>query len=429
MDIDIKRKTEGNFLVITTAEMPRSDFETRILSSCPIPGFLPFRKEIVDEKCSYLYNISSMISLEAYTETENVSSGSIKTILINILNSVSALREYMVSEDHIIFTPSCIFISPGDLKTALCCHPDYDGDFASSFIKLMEYMTDHIYRYDRESAMLVFRILKAASSGNRSVEDLKEILYRDAGDEGAPKDAVNDRQYDRLAGTPDEYEADGPDDLCEDTEIPEAASSKPREISKKIKTMLLLFLTASAITLVIIAVRYGFIPASPETVLGTAAGLAALIVFILIKRRKAPATETKEQQIPQQTDCDSEEDELAVLIKEEESATMLVSDIPRGHAMLKPLDSAYPSAAVGIKPVVIGKSRDLCDLVIQSPVISRMHARIYREGSVFYIQDLNSKNGTFLNDKALSGRESAGLCGGDIIRFANICYSFDFISE
>jgi pSer/pThr/pTyr-binding forkhead associated (FHA) protein len=39
---------------------------------------------------------------------------------------------------------------------------------------------------------------------------------------------------------------------------------------------------------------------------------------------------------------------------------------------------------------------------LENPAVSRSHAKIYREGWQYYIEDLGSSNGTFLNAERLS---------------------------
>ena len=42
------------------------------------------------------------------------------------------------------------------------------------------------------------------------------------------------------------------------------------------------------------------------------------------------------------------------------------------------------------------------DIHLENPAVSRSHAKIYREGWHYYIEDLGSSNGTFLNAERLS---------------------------
>lgn len=45
------------------------------------------------------------------------------------------------------------------------------------------------------------------------------------------------------------------------------------------------------------------------------------------------------------------------------------------------------------------KNNDIC---LDNPAVSRCHAKIYKQGWPFYVEDLKSTNGTFLNGKAVS---------------------------
>jgi len=69
----------------------------------------------------------------------------------------------------------------------------------------------------------------------------------------------------------------------------------------------------------------------------------------------------------------------------------------------------------------IGRAVD-CDIVITSKRVSREHAEIRREGRKLVIEDLNSANGTLLNDERVSG--PAALRDGDVISIGGIRFTF-----
>ena len=73
---------------------------------------------------------------------------------------------------------------------------------------------------------------------------------------------------------------------------------------------------------------------------------------------------------------------------------------------------------------VIGKHREEADLVLEDGSVSRLHARIYRQGDYIYLEDLNSTNGTFKNGLRLQPYEKRRLEEGDEIRFGNLLFIY-----
>jgi serine phosphatase RsbU (regulator of sigma subunit) len=69
----------------------------------------------------------------------------------------------------------------------------------------------------------------------------------------------------------------------------------------------------------------------------------------------------------------------------------------------------------------LGRNQD-CDVVVRQDSVSRHHARIMRQGESFFIEDLNSRNGTSLNNTVIRGRSE--LADGDKIRLSNVEFAF-----
>jgi pSer/pThr/pTyr-binding forkhead associated (FHA) protein len=66
---------------------------------------------------------------------------------------------------------------------------------------------------------------------------------------------------------------------------------------------------------------------------------------------------------------------------------------------------------VGIHPVSIGRLPDNM-MIIDHPAVSGRHARVYKEGNHYVLEDLKSTNGTFVNDKPIARH---ALLEGDLI--------------
>lgn len=63
-------------------------------------------------------------------------------------------------------------------------------------------------------------------------------------------------------------------------------------------------------------------------------------------------------------------------------------------------------------------------IVLGETTVSRYHAQIVREGDCYWILDLGSANGTYLNDKRLSAHELYPLASDDLIRLGTFQIQF-----
>ncbi|MCL5773097.1 MAG: FHA domain-containing protein [Firmicutes bacterium] len=72
---------------------------------------------------------------------------------------------------------------------------------------------------------------------------------------------------------------------------------------------------------------------------------------------------------------------------------------------------------------LIGRS-DECHVKIDDPFVSSKHARIYRKGKNFYIEDMGSRNGIYLNGSLI--RKPALIEDGDEIMIQDVQLVFHY---
>lgn len=110
---------------------------------------------------------------------------------------------------------------------------------------------------------------------------------------------------------------------------------------------------------------------------------------------------------------------------EAEEKTVLLADFLKEEYCLVPAGAHTDERAVLEEfPYFIGKWKEHVNLAIEDSSVSRLHARITKEGQEYFITDLNSTNGTFLNSERLEPNETRKLDIGDEIAFAGRKYRF-----
>ena len=82
--------------------------------------------------------------------------------------------------------------------------------------------------------------------------------------------------------------------------------------------------------------------------------------------------------------------------------------------------------AIDKRSVILGRGgHDVeCDIVLPERQVSRQHAEIYLDGGRYFLRDLGSKNGTYLNGKAVSA--PVELYDSDVIQIA-LCERARFV--
>lgn len=73
---------------------------------------------------------------------------------------------------------------------------------------------------------------------------------------------------------------------------------------------------------------------------------------------------------------------------------------------------------------IIGRLENYVDYLIENNVIGKVHAEILVKEKQYFIKDLSSKNGTFINGIKLRSNMEYKIDNGDNVKFANIEYMF-----
>ena len=110
---------------------------------------------------------------------------------------------------------------------------------------------------------------------------------------------------------------------------------------------------------------------------------------------------------------------------EEGGATQILSEEKkRKEFELSSLEpEKYPDIPINQDRTVVGKKSEQVDIRIPNvDSISRIHAQIMREDDRLWVEDLNSTNGTYLNERRLESAKKAELKEKDIVSFASASY-------
>ena len=88
------------------------------------------------------------------------------------------------------------------------------------------------------------------------------------------------------------------------------------------------------------------------------------------------------------------------------------------------LDHPELTAQMSYYPFLIGKQENLADFSIPDDTVSRLHIRIDQKDGGYTLTDLNSTNGTAVNNRKLEANETVPLQVGDLVDIAGFHFQF-----
>ncbi|MDO4262241.1 MAG: DUF6382 domain-containing protein [Eubacteriales bacterium] len=113
-----------------------------------------------------------------------------------------------------------------------------------------------------------------------------------------------------------------------------------------------------------------------------------------------------------------------LFLREQERApgtTFLQEETKEGLA-LRSKNADYPDLLVTGDSYLVGKRRESVDGCVPAPTVSRIHARIIKERGMWFLEDLNSTNGTWAGQTQLNPYELFPLEDGMRVAFAGAEY-------
>jgi hypothetical protein len=138
-------------------------------------------------------------------------------------------------------------------------------------------------------------------------------------------------------------------------------------------------------------------------VTGIVLGLSVILALVLRRERRGPATA----------------DELLVSVTP--AALPALDEDDSLHGILQDLNSGERHRLT--RSVTTFGRREDCDVIVDEKTVSGQHAQVSRRAGLFYVTDLRSTNGTFLNEQRVEGEVL--LRAGDLLRFDRHQFRFE----
>ena len=407
-EIVYERKMTGSFMKLRCDGVKPLD--EKILLKNNIPGFLPMEKCYVNNEGQYWYDISGVQSLEMRCQYNDIKLEFLEKLVVSICDKMELLENHLVDTDCLLLEPQLVYINQVE-EIFFTAYPAEMKTMYTTFQHLLEFMLTKLDHSDAEAIHIAYGIYEKTLNGNYSISDIRNAIIEERQKKAAekPVDEVIAPISQPMA-EPEEQAAEKESGIYDkiriyiqehlDIKLPELKKSNIRNINNKpeMKSAERNDKKQEASEknekeLKIIGKRK-FKDKSRKK--------KTVDVEEMIVR---PASEPEPQRQIHPTVCLSD-------YREHPQGMLLYEGMERHNNIIIEKDSTR-----------IGQGEDV-DAVISKDTISHFHAVINRENKEFYLEDLNSTNGTFVNDEVLAYKEKKQLKPNDIIRFADVKFRF-----
>ncbi len=105
--------------------------------------------------------------------------------------------------------------------------------------------------------------------------------------------------------------------------------------------------------------------------------------------------------------------------------TVLLAPSQEERAVLRCIrDGMVEEVLISNSDFLVGRLESYVDYIIKNKAVGKVHAQITIRKGKYYVKDLNSRNGTFINDIQIDSNIEHEIKNGDRITFANSDYEF-----
>lgn len=376
MKLEYKRELDQNYMIMEEEQIGKKDsYEIYMLTENQIPGLLKCIVQQVNQRQRFCYEVTSRQSLDILLERKRLTHGDLLNLLKGIQRAMSGAREYLLDVNHLMLRPKYIYWNLDQGKPEFCYFPYYEKSVQEQFFELAEYLLGRLERQDRAGVELGYEIYKMAGEENCSLE---EILCSELAQEKTFSSAEKVRLFQEGPRNP------GALKIAETTPVYGTEPQKKYFWSKRKKQKKEEILQERKLD-------------EKDTMLSDDEDCG--LPFVTIDRGMTGYSEGEDKG----------------------ETCILSADLTKGIILYGIGQVTDPLIITG-ESFLIGKKRDVVDGYVNHPTISRIHARIERREQEYYLVDLNSTNGTYLNQRLLEMNETVPLKVGDSVRFADVEY-------
>ena len=445
MNISYLHDLNANYLVIEDESFHTEKYTLRMLEKNAPGSFLKLSLKQMNGVTILRYRITSMQPLERIYERKTMSGQDIRAVLDGFERMIGDVRLYLLETDDVVFDPSYIFMSPDRKEMRFIYVPGQKELLGSSLKQLSEFILKKLNHKDPAAVEAGYGLYDRVASGEEDYILIGEELRRNLEEPGMAQE--NSGAFpDTKPDTRKELSVEkGPSSVNKAIVQNKAIMQRPVRRGYVVLGICGGILTAAGFAL------YIWLGNPDMTQIGGlffgTLALVWLIISLVQNRREEKENagmnmdESDEEEfwnalvsgvdVPEDKTGSGGEKERTwpgkMIMNDPEETwmhgeTRALGDVDRRYRLVLVSQDIRRCRDLVIESAIslIGKSRETADVCIPLDVVSRVHARLDFTQEGIFLTDLNSMNGTFVNEKRLAPNQRVPVKEGDLISFATV---------
>jgi|GEM_PF-5193719 len=378
MNISYKRDINKNYMIISHEKNQEAvyieDYKIKMIQNNCIDGLLSVKLKYTDNCPSFIYEISHGSNMIDMFSGQCIDFKILNKIQIGIMKLMENTKIYLLDLDHIILDPELIYINTKTLYPEFCYYPFVEGSFYDNIKNMYREIIRLIDYRDQMAVELAYGLENLAMEDRYSIEMISNLMKSSI--QIKPAAYIN---------APNEIEKNvNREYRLDDDEVISKKFMKQKNIIDIIKD------------------KFNSLKGVKNT-----KDIKDMVQF-------------SDDKIEADINHKSEIYSRGKMINNE--TTVLSQDDSLNITLLSMDQQRYENIFVYHFPCTIGKQESKVDKVIVCPTVSRVHAKFIETDGEIFLEDLNSTNGTYINDIVLHPYNKNKLKHEDFIRMGEVRY-------
>lgn len=367
--VSYRNEAMHNYMVIETSDIESTNFREKMITENDITGILSTKITKINSDTVFMYDISSMQSLAVLYEKKTYSASDIDNILESLYRTVKNMEPYFLDVNNLIVDKDLIFMNMENGNISFSYNPYFSKPITKQLEELSRYLMDKVDYSSKEATYKVFMLNQKVLGEGFVIDNLASLF-----EEKSAKEENKNIFYEEVAQ----------EDYLND----DVTHINIKDDYKEKKTL------------------SGFLT-----------DIKNKFTYKKVKEQAVVCeTKTVYKAIGEQDNVSNNEEDMYI------GQTVLLSETKTNVISFKPDKPYFDEFELEQNSIVIGKMEEKVDVVIKDPSVSRIHAKCEREGDRFFIEDLNTTNGTYLDNKRMVPYKMEEIFDGSRIRFGQVGY-------